>query len=85
MYRIHRFKHLIHHIDGFDFLAVDNFRVYLRGAHIGMSHHLAGGIKVNPCGYQHRAVGMAAQMEMKVSFQPGQFSPFTQMLVQDGM
>lgn len=64
---------------------VNDFRIDLRGTHVGMPHHLAGSIKVNPCGYQHRAVGMAAQMEMKVSFQSGQFRPFTQMLVQDGM
>lgn len=86
MSRFHLFKHLVHHIDGLDFLAVDNFRIDLRGTHVGMSHHLASGIKVTPPrGYQHRAIGVAAQVEMKVSFQSGQFRPFTQMLVKDGM
>ncbi len=51
----HLFKHLIHHIDGLDFLAVDNFRIYLRGAHIGVSHQFAGGINVCPDSHHHRS------------------------------
>lgn len=57
------------------FLVYD-FGVDLCGTYIGMSHHLACGIKVNPCGYQHRAIGMAAQVEMKMFAQSGLFRPF---------
>ena len=54
------FKHLVHHIDGLDFLAIYNFRVYLRGAHICVSHQFTGGIKVCPHGHHHRSEGVAA-------------------------
>lgn len=48
LFRLHLFKHLVHHIDSLNLLAVDDFCVYLRSAHIGMSHQLAGRIKVCP-------------------------------------
>ena len=56
------FKHPVYHIHGLDFLAVDDFRVYLRGTHVGVSHQFAGGIKVSPDGHHHRSEGMAACM-----------------------
>lgn len=56
------FKHPVHHIDGLDFLAVNDFRIYLRGAHIGVSHQFAGGVKVCPHGHHHRSEGMAARV-----------------------
>ena len=56
------FKHPVYHIHGLDFLAVDDFRVYLCGAHVGVSHLLAGGIKVSPDGHHHRSESMAGRM-----------------------
>lgn len=56
------FKHPVYHIHGLDFLAVDDFRVYLRGAHVGVSHQFAGGIKVSPDGHHHRSEGMAGNV-----------------------
>jgi len=75
LFRLHLFKHLVHHIDGLDFLAVDDFRVYLRGAHVGVSHQLAGGIKVSPHGHHHRSEGVAARVVGDFLFNTGLFHP----------
>lgn len=58
-------EHPVHHIDRLDFLAVNDFRIYLRGAHIGVSHQFAGGVKVCPHGHHHRSEGMAAKVKWR--------------------
>ena len=56
-------KYVINQIHRFDFLAVNDFCVYLRGLHVGMSEQLAGGIKVGTEGKHHRGKRVAAGVE----------------------
>lgn len=55
-------KHPIHQIDGFNFLAVNNFRVYLGRFHIGVSEQLARCIKVCAQCQHHRCEVVPARM-----------------------
>lgn len=54
---------LVKQVHGFDFLAVDNLRVYLGGFHIGMTEQLAYRIEVSSEREQHRGEGVAACMK----------------------
>lgn len=66
-------KYVINQIHRFDFLTVNDFCVYLRGLHIGMSEQLAGGIKVDTEGKHHRGERMAAAMKRYVLCYPALF------------
>ena len=52
-------KYVINQIHRFNFLAVNDFCVYLHG-HVGMSEQLAGGIKVGTEGKHHGGESVAA-------------------------
>lgn len=52
-------KYVINQIHRFNFLAVNDFRVNLRGLHVGMAEQFARGIKVRSEGKHHRGERVA--------------------------
>lgn len=55
-------KYVINQIHRFNFLAVNDFRVYLCGLYVGVAEQFARGIKVRTEGKHHRGERVAARV-----------------------
>ena len=73
--------HIIHQIDGFNLLAVNDFSVYLGRFHVGVAEQLARGIKVCAQCQHHRCEAVPRRMVGDFLGDTSRLHPLCQYLV----